>query len=191
MKKLLIPMIAVLLCMSLVLTGCGSVTDLIDDIVGGSSSSGTPYASLTADGRETGGYVDGRIGDTLQTVFFAFTVDKAEIANEYGGQAAPDGKSYLIAEITVKNTFGDVMPLWYDLFQIQWGKTDQEYGWPIEPFTDEQMPETYEMKKGETITYTHVFEIPAPEGEREYSISFLEYYEDGLEGNVFFVYFDL
>lgn len=178
----------------MVLCGCDSVTDLVNDVVGGSgssTSSGTPYASVAEDGRETGGYVDGRLGDTMQNVFFAFTVDKVELASEYGGQAAPDGSSYIVAEITVKNTFGEALPLWYDDFQIQWGEGDEDYGYAIEPFTDDQMPLEYEMKKGESITKTHVFEVPTLEGKNEYSISFLEYYEDGFTGNVFFVYFDL
>lgn len=183
MKKKIILLMA-LIIMMVTATAC-------DDKGSNTQSAVTPYATVTEDGRETGGYIDGRLGDKLQTAFFSFTVDNATLQNEYAGQTAPEGKSYLVAEISVKNTFGDVLPLWYDDFQVQWGKTDQEYGYPIEPTTDNQMPLEYELKKGETITKEHVYEVPTPDEMHEYSLSFLEYYDDGLEGNVFFVYFDL
>ena len=48
---------------------------------------------------------------------------------------------------------------------------------------------SYSIPVDETVTYTHVYEVPADAA--EFSISFQEYFEDGTTGDVFFVYFTL
>ena len=48
---------------------------------------------------------------------------------------------------------------------------------------------SYSIPVDETVTYTHVYEVPADA--TEFSISFQEYFEDETMGDVFFVYFTL
>lgn len=175
----------VMVCMLILTAGCGSTP--------ASDSSGTVIvgAEKLDDGREVGGYADGRIGDTLSNTFFAYSVDKAHLATEYEGKTPEAGNAYLVAEITVKNLYGEPLPMWADDFQVQWGEEDEDYGYPVAKFSDSQMEDEYELAKGETVTKVIVYEVPIPEDENEYSISYLEYYEDDVEGNTFFVYFDL
>ena len=76
-------------------------------------------------------------------------------------------------------------------FQLQWGDdADDAYAFPVatsEKILDDQLPEEYELKVKESTTGVLIFE--APEGNEDFSLSFLEYYEDNSEGNLFFVYF--
>ena len=50
-------------------------------------------------------------------------------------------------------------------------------------------PEEYVIPRGASAEYHPVFEVP--DGDREYSISYLEIFEDDTEGDVFFIYFEL
>lgn len=188
MKKL-ISYVLVLACL-LVLASC---TDSSGSSNPGSAGSSTVVTGgeTTEDGRLVNGYADGRIGDVLANAFFSYVVNSASLATEYEGQAAPEGKAYLIAEITVKNVFGEEIPMFSDDFQIQWGEGDEDYGYPIPKSVDAQMDDEYSLATAETVTKTVVYEVPIPEGENEYSISYVEYYDDDVEGNAFFVYFDL
>ncbi len=175
----------IMVCLLVFVTGCGSTP-----------AAETPQTLITGaekleDGRETGGVAEGRLGDTLANNFFAYSVNKAYLAAEHEGKAPAAGHAYLVAEITVKNIYGEPLPMWADDFQVQWGEGDEDYGFPLTGFSDSQMAEEYELAKGETITKNVVYEVPIPEDENEYSISYLEYYEDDVEGNVFFIYFDL
>lgn len=181
------------LCLSLLFSGCepSALTDLLP---GGSSGADAPSvegASERTDGREIDGYAEGRIGDTMKNVFFSFVVNDARLTQEYEGQTPPQGMTYLVADITVKNVFGSPLPMWSDDFQIQWGRTEEEYGFPIASFAEGQMPDEYTLGTAEKVNYACVFEVPTPTEKTEYSVSYLEVYDDDVEGNVFFVYFEL
>lgn len=141
------------------------------------------------DGREVNGYAEGKIGEAVQTSWFTFTVNSVEFADEYAGKTPAEGNEFVVANITVVNTFNDTLPMGNYDFQIQWGEGDGDYGYGIEEiFTDTMMPYEYELEKGDSLTGDVVYEIPKVE-DGSYSISFLEIYEDDQEGNVFFVYF--
>jgi hypothetical protein len=171
----------------LALAGCS----MLESLMPGGAQPTTRGASMTDDGREVGGYKDGRLGDTLTNAFFSYTVDDAWLSDDFEGESPSQGNTFLVAEITVKNEFGEELTMWAEDFQIQWGDTDEEYGYPIEKLAESQMEDEYTLKRAETITALCVYEVPAVTEEQEYSISYLEYYEDGLEGNVYFCYFDL
>lgn len=182
--------IASCLCMATLLTGC-DVNSMLPNRKKTSAEADLVGATILDDGRKVGGYMDGRIGDTLPNAFFSYTVNDAYITGEFEGQVPAEGMSFLVAELSVKNTFGAELDMWSSDFQLQWGEEDTDFGYPIEFFHESQMPDEFSMKKGETTTKLCVYEIPTPDAEIEYSISFLEYYADDVEGNVFFVYFDL
>lgn len=52
---------------------------------------------------------------------------------------------------------------------------------------EEQLPAEYELAVNETRTGDLVFDVPA--GEKDFSISHLELFDDDSEGDTFFVYF--
>ena len=168
MKKHFKIIVAVLLGIMLV-AGCGS------------NESSSPQSKSA----------DGRIGDTLTNSFFSFCVNRAELKETFEGETPTNGMVYLVAEITVKNVFGEELPMFSSDFQVQWGEEDEDYGYTIDKLHDSQMDDEFTMKKGETVTKLCVYEVPMPQGETEYSISYLELFESGKEGDVFFIYFDL
>lgn len=188
MKKRLSLFLALLLLLTLAACGGGSS--------GGSaaSSGGTGTGDVYAED----GFGEGRIGDTIHSTFMDFTVNSAYTTSDYHGHTAPEGKKVLVAELTIKNTFQESLPMWDDDFQGQWTASSdtEEFAWPIteaedgsglDTVADEQLPAEYELSVGESRTGTLVFDVPADE--KDFSISHMELFGDGSEGDTFFVYF--
>ena len=140
----------------------------------------------------TGGYSEGRFGDTMETYFFDYTVNSAYLCEEYDGYQPTDGNCILVAEVTVKNTFNESIEMYDTDFQIQWNSDGaDDYDFPItayvDPVSDEQLESTYELGINEEVTGLLVYEVPT--GEKDFSISYLELFDDESEGDVYFVYF--
>ena len=53
--------------------------------------------------------------------------------------------------------------------------------------SDRQLPVLYELRSEETREGVLLYEVPR--GETAFSISYQELFDDGTEGDVFFVYF--
>jgi len=181
MKKLIA--LALTLLALLALTACG----------GGSSSS-----PGSGEVRAEDGYAEARIGDTVHSYFMDFTVNSAYTTADYNGHTAPEGGQVLVVELTVKNTFNESLPMYDDDFQGQWSASSEtgEFAWPItegedgvdrETVAGEQLPAEYELAVNETRTGTLVFDVPA--GEKDFSISHQELFDDGSEGDTLFVFF--
>ena len=143
---------------------------------------------------------EGRVGDTMETFFFDFTVNSAFLTQDYGGYAPAERNVLLVADITVKNT-GQAGIEMYDLdFQVQWGDdgsnaypitTDMETYAEVDPVGESQLPATYALAADEERTGELVYEVPA--GNTDFSIAYLERFvdEDGREstGDTFRVRF--
>lgn len=144
---------------------------------------------------------EGRVGDTMETYFFDFTVNSAYICTEYEGYMPAEGNHLMVADVTVKNTGRSSIEMYDWDFQVQWGDGDEDYGYPISIDTetgedlgtvsDEQLPGTYSLGVNEERSGLLVYEVPA--GNADFSISYLELFDDGSEegeeGDVYFVYF--
>ena len=194
MKRLLSLTLALLMILALAACG-GSDSDSGSDSSGGSvSSTGTGTGDVYAED----GFGEGRLGDTIHSTFMDFTVNSAYTTSDYNGHAAPEGMKVLVVEMTIKNTFKETLPMWDDDFQGQWTASaeTEEYAWPItegedgsdlETVADEQLPAEYELAVGESRTGMLVFDVPADE--KDFSISHMELFDDGSEGDTFFVYF--
>lgn len=140
----------------------------------------------------SGGYAEGRFGDTMKTYFFDYTVNSAYLCEEYNGYQPADGNCILVAEVTVKNTFNESIEMYDTDFQIQWNSDgEDDYDYPItaygDPVSDEQFEGTYGLGINEEKTGLLVYEVPT--GEKDFSISYLELFDDDSEGDVYFVYF--
>ena len=173
MKRLGAIFLLVTLSLSL-LTGCGDKTGYAED-----------------------GYAEGRLGDTMHTYFFDYTVNSAYLCDTFEGYTPIlDGYRLLVADVTVKNTNRESIPMYDTDFQVQWSDTSEDaYEFPITYYTDavsdQQLPTEYDLAVDEERTGLLVFEVP--EGETDFSISYLELFDDGTEegssGDTFFVYF--
>lgn len=141
---------------------------------------------------EEGGYVEGRMGDRMKTYFFDFTINSAYTCDEFEGYRPSEGKQMLVVQATVKNTFYESIVMFDTDFQAQWNSDGEEdYEFPItdgaEQISDEQLPEEYELGVNEERNGLLVFEVP--EDKKDFSVSYLELFDDDSEGDVFFVYF--
>jgi len=148
-------------------------------------------AKTLEDGRKVGGVARGKIGDELINTFFSFRVEKAELTAVFEGQQPFRGFVYLVADITVKNTFDESIPMWSDDFLVQWGSGDREYCYPLSKAVHSQMDDEYLLSVNGSVTKKLVFEVPVPEEDNEYNLSYQEYYEDEVEGNIYYIVFTL
>lgn len=199
MKRLFSVLLAVVLVLAL--AGCGGKGNDGTGSGGGGtadSSGGGNVGSGDGDVYAEDGWAEGRLGDTMHTYFFNYTVNSAYTCGEFAGRAAAEGCKLLVAEITVKNTFTSSIEMYDTDFQAQWGSNaDEDYRVPITtdpetleelaPIDDSQLPGTYELGVNQERTGLLVFEVPADR--KDFSISYLEAFEDGDDGDTFFVYF--
>ena len=206
MKKLLSVLLTVLLLLSL--AACGGKDG--DDASGGSdASNGSNVSGGSSDEDSSGsgsagdgvyaedGYAEGRLGDTMHSYFFDFTVNSAYVADTYEGYTPAEGCQVLVVDITVKNTSSSSIEMWDDDFQAQWSDSQvtEQYAWPMteehEPASDSQLPDEYELGVNEERSGLLVYDVPT--GEKDFSISYLELFDDGTEegeeGDMFFVFF--
>lgn len=192
MRRLLSVLLAVFLV--LVLAGCGGKSSGSS----GSGSNGDNVGSGNGDVYAEDGWAEGRMGDTMHAYWFNYTVNSAYTCGEFAGRAAAEGCKLLVAEITVKNTVTSSIEMYDTDFQAQWGGSgDDDYRVPIttdpetyeelDPISDDQLPGTYSLGVNQERTGLLVYEVPAEN--KDFSISYMEAFEEGDEGDTFFVYF--
>lgn len=141
------------------------------------------------------GYAEGRMGDIMHNYFFDYTVNSAYLCDSYGTWEAAEGYKVLVAEVTIKNTSQASIPMYDTDFQIQWSDTSNEaYDWPLtyyagatETIGENVLPAEYTLSVNESRTGLLLYEIP--ENETDFSISYMEYFDDDSTGDVFFVFF--
>lgn len=213
MKKLLCTLLMTVLMLNL--TACSSseesLSDLLPNTFGGIEADEESEAIEASDIIEENdanvenntssgpdvyaedGYGEGRLGSVMHTYFFDFTVNSAYLCGEYNGYTPAEGNVLLVADVTVKNTDNYSIEMYDTDFQIQWGEDADEdaYDYPItlyaDPVSDDQLPGTYPLAVDEEVTGLLVYEVPA--GYNDFSISYLELFDDDTEGDVYFVYF--
>lgn len=148
------------------------------------------------------GYAEGRLGDVMHTYFMDFTVNSAYLTSDYNGYTPAAGNQLLVVNMTIKNTDSSTLPMWDDDFQGQWSSSQEteEFAYPITEdgedgelptVSDAQLPAVYDLAVDEERTGELVFEVP--EGEKDFSVSTMELFDDGSlegqEGDTFFVFF--
>lgn len=190
--------LALLLVLGLVLclTAC-------DQIPGTGDKNNVPVSESVDDGiirADEDGYAFGRLHDTFRTAFFDFTVNSAYTCLEFEGYTPSEGNVLLVADVTYYNYTISSQPMYDNDLQAQWsGEGDEDYALPItyartglypntgvEP-TGDMFPMEFDLGIDETRTGLLVYEVPA--GEKDYSISYQEYFDDGSCGDLFFVFF--
>ena len=164
---------------------------LVFALAGCDSVPGTGESSGGNTGYPVDGYAEGRMGDTMHSEFFDYTVNSASVVMDYNGYTPAEGNELLLVEVTILNTFNQSIPMFYNDFQAQWNEDDNEdaFSWPIEQegLSEAQLPLEYELAVKESRTGELVFEVPA--GNKDFSLSYLEAFEGDETGDTFFVYF--
>lgn len=179
MKKFAALFLAVIMTFSLSACGSGNNNDRNSnrndrDTVEESNS--TNESSKIDNFRNNSGRTTGSVGDTMSTQWFDFTVNSAAAyGNEYEGYFAERGYQLLVVNVTIKNTFNDVNPMFYSDFTVVWGSSDDYYDFPLqnaESLSDDFLPDTYNMDPGDEVTGNLLFEIPA--AETNFKLSYVE-----------------
>ena len=172
-----------ILCSALFLTSCKGSLFLRERNF---STLQTPSGVVTA----KNGFAEGELGDTMQTAFFQFTVLSADFIEDANGYQPAAGHRLVDCVIVTQNTFGDDLEMYDYDFQMQWGgEGEDDYSNPIAATYETMVPSSYTLGDLEKSEYHYIYEVP--EGSSSFSVSFLEYFDDGTEGDVFFVYFNL
>ena len=154
---------------------------------------GTPESKVGYPDEE--GYAEGHLKDTMHTYFFDFTVNSAYVCSQYENYTPQDGKELLVAEVTIKNTHQESIPMFDTDFQVQWGEEAGDafdvpityYAESTDTIGENVLPYEYTLAVNETKTGLLVFEVPA--GKKDFNISYLEEFDNDTTGNVFFVFF--
>ena len=145
---------------------------------------------LPKDGMAAGG-----MGDIMRTYFFDYTISSAYTSSKYEGYIPTPGYDLLVAEITVKNTLPEALPMFDWDFIVLYPDTtsdEQVYDYPITSYEDLDIPQTalqtllpseYTLQAGESRTGLLLFEVPA--GDTEFVISYIEYFDDDTAGDTF------
>ena len=152
MKRVIAIMMAgIMLCFSM--SGCSVLSAVF-------GASGSTADTIKAED----GYAEGRIGDTLKTTFFTFRVESAQFVKEYAGYQPEEGNILVDSVVTVKNVFGEDLPMFNSDFQIQWGDGDDDFGYGVEGLEDSTiMPEEYTLKdvyKRQTMACSAILDFP-------------------------------
>ena len=150
-------------------------------------------ASCSSETRESGKVFEAEgFGQSLSAAFFDFQVDDAELAEEIEEyQPNDEEKQFLIVNVTVTNTFEDEdsIPMFDTDFRLLWEGQEEQGLYCEQNFASIQLPEEYTLEKGESRTGSLVFVVPR--GITEFTLEYLEIYEDQFEGNTFNIHFSV
>lgn len=181
MKKLAVLLLAA--CLALGGTGCGKgVSETVSGLV---EDAGT---ALQADGREYGQTYTFGSGELVKTAFFNFQVNEVSTAAEIEGYAPDDeANQFLIVNVTIENTFEDDSSIsMFDTdFQLIWTDLGDTGIYPDLEFAEGQLPEEYQLLKGDSRTGDLIFIVPADV--TEFQLKYLEVWSDDFEGNTYLV----
>ncbi len=127
----------------------------------------------------------------LSTAFFDFQVNAAALADSLESYEPRDPqKRFLIVSVTVTSTFAEesAIPMFDTDFALTWPGMEGEPIYCEQNFASTQLPEEYEIRKGESRTGDLVFVVPREQS--AFALEYLEIYEDEFEGNTFVVRFE-
>ena len=128
---------------------------------------------------------------SLSTAFFDFQVNSASLVTQLEEYEPSDPNNrFLVVNITVQNTFTDdsSIPMFDTDFVLSWPDLGEDSIYCEDNFASTQLPEEYEIFKGESRTGDLVFVVPS--SQTSFTLEYLEIYEDEFEGNTFKISFD-
>ena len=127
MKKFMTAVLAGMMALSLAACGKTGIAGAADDWVQNDEN-------ITATKLDDGSYYyEGRIGSTMKTAWFNYSIDDAYYTtDEIGGYTPAAGNELVVVEFTIKNTFGQTVPMSNWDFDLEWGDGDDDYAYPIE-----------------------------------------------------------
>ena len=151
-------------------TGCSSIQQKAKQIA----------TDWKADGREYGEETTYSTEDTVQTAFFKVKVNSVTTQDEIQGENdeyVPQdvAHQFVVVNITVENTYEDFdsITMFCDDFELTW----------------EQLPDSYELKYGESKTGNLIF--ITPRNIKDYQMKYYEIWDDNFIGNTYYINFSI
>lgn len=184
MRKILVIILAVFLCM--ITMGCSNIQQKAKEIA----------IDWKADGREYGKETTYTIEDTIQTAFFKVKVNSVTTQDEIQGENdeyVPQdvAHQFIVVNITVENTYDDFdsITMFCDDFELTWEQLEGETTFPEYQMNEEQLPDSYELKYGESKTGNLVF--ITPRNIKDYRMKYYEIWDDNFIGNTYYIDFSV
>ena len=152
-------------------------------------------ALLTLPGCGGGKQTAFQVGDKVETYWFRFTVDQVKTTERWMDYQPQEGNRLAVCYLTLDSTFSEAVPMNWADFVLRWGDGEEDGTCPIEYQGQEQLPDEYDLVKGEERTGCLVFEVP--QGVTQAKLVFQELFNEGdsdsvyTEGDTYYVDVDL
>lgn len=148
-----------------------------------------PKESPTSGSEDMEGQTAGYIGDTLSTEWFDFTVQDAYLCDTYADYTPADGNQMLVVSMTLKSTARFSVDMYQNDFPVLWDSEDEDSGYAeaISAISDNQFEDEYTLGINRSESGELVYEVPADV--RDFTLAFLEVFDNDETGDTFFVDF--
>lgn len=112
--------------------------------------------------------LEGGLNDTLETMFFSFSVNEAYVISELNNMIPEEGKQFLVIDLTVNNTDdpedekATALKMMDTDFYISYegGEVDALSAYNNDPLVEGEYPREYVVEVGESKTGKMVFVVP-------------------------------
>ena len=199
MKKLSVLLLA--LAVTFGSAGCTrkTLSDIVNENNGGTENNGGKENNTTTGTDDS--YHEYEVGDTVQTMFFDFTVLDYLSTTDINGITPEAGKQFVGVKLNIENTFNKDITMFSSDLIIEWEPTSADDKgaegphsyYDKEAIFNEEFEKEYTLAPGESKEGVLVFEIP--EGITQVAITTQDIYVDkqGNEhkGDVYIVNIDL
>ena len=144
--------------------------EVIDDVA----------TALQADGRDYGQTFELTTDDVMQSAFFDMNINSIRLTKELEDYVTEDGWTFMVVNVTIKNTFDMEIPMSDADFALLWGEDEGTY--PDPDFVD-SLPTEYYIGVGESETGNLIYIIP--DEKNEFILEYYDLWDDDFEGNTF------
>ncbi len=145
-----------------------------------------------AEGREYGKEKVYSPDDTIETAFFNLKINSITTESEIEGYVPEDiAHQFIVLNVTIEDTdenFESIKMLCDD-FELTWADLEGETTFPEYQFYEEQLPDSYDLKYGESKTGNLIFITPRMV--TNYQLKYYELWDDNFVGNTYYINFDI
>ncbi|HIY62972.1 MAG TPA: DUF4352 domain-containing protein [Candidatus Mediterraneibacter stercoripullorum] len=162
-------------------------------VFSGCSAANDAATAIQSQGREYGETFELNEGDTMSTAFFDMAVNSAEMVSEIDGYVpSSDTDTFLVVNITVKNTFIDDnhIPMSDTDFELGYNGADESSTiFPESEFATEQLPAEYQIEINNSLTGNLIYVVPGDAD--DFRIYYYDLWDDNFEGNAYWLPFSV
>lgn len=130
------------------------------------------------------------VGNPLENEFFEIKVNSVYQTDKIDNFIPEsDINQFIIVNVTLKNVFPEVIPMYSRDFRLKWGESEAETSEPYGKKLETQIDNTFELQINESVTGDLIFE--APIDSKNLKLEYIEVYEDSTVGNSYQVFINL